>query len=135
FRLDEIQAAVLRVKLKYLDGWTEGRRKNAALYRQNLRQTGHLELPFEVPNSRHIYNQFVIRVDRRDETMAHLRELGIGSDVYYPVPIHLQRCFGTLGYRAGDFPISEALANESLALPIYSELTPEMIQSVCEALN
>ena len=135
FRLDEIQAAILRVKLKYLDGWTEGRRKNAALYRKSLPQTGRLELPFEQPNSRHIYNQFVVRVDRRDETMAHLRELGIGSEVYYPVPIHLQRCFGSLGYRAGDFPISEALANESLALPIYSELTPEMILSVCEALK
>jgi dTDP-4-amino-4,6-dideoxygalactose transaminase len=134
FRLDEIQAAILRVKLKYLDGWTEGRRKNAAVYRKNLPQTGRLELPFEQPNSRHIYNQFVIRVDRRDETIAHLRELGIGSEVYYPVPLHLQRCFGSLGYRAGDFPISEALANESLALPIYSELTPEMIRSVCEAL-
>jgi dTDP-4-amino-4,6-dideoxygalactose transaminase len=92
-------------------------------------------LPFEQPNSRHIYNQFVIRVERRDEMMADLRECGIGSEVYYPIPIHLQRSFGSLGYRAGDFPISEALANQSLALPIYSELTPEMILSVCQALN
>ena len=135
FRLDEIQAAVLRVKLKYLDGWTEGRRRNAALYRKSLMQTGRVELPFEQPNSRHIYHQFVIRVERRDEMMTDLRERGIGSDVYYPIPIHLQRSFETLGYCAGDFPISEALANESLALPIYSELTPEMILSVCQALN
>jgi dTDP-4-amino-4,6-dideoxygalactose transaminase len=135
FRLDEIQAAMLRVKLKYLDAWTEGRRRNAALYRKNLAQNGRVELPFEQPNSRHIYHQFVIRVDRRDETMAHLRDHGIGSEVYYPIPIHLQRSFGSLGYRAGDFPISEALAIQSLALPIYSELTPEMILSVCQALN
>ena len=135
FRLDEIQAAVLRVKLKYLDGWTEGRRRNAALYRKNLARTGRVELPFEQPNSRHIYHQFVIRVERRDDMMAQLREREIGSDVYYPIPIHLQRSFGSLGYRVGDFPISEALANQSLALPIYSELTSEMILSVCQALN
>ena len=135
FRLDEIQAAVLRVKLKYLDGWIEGRRRNAALYRKSLQQAGRVELPFEQPNSRHIYHQFVIRVERRDEMMAQLRERGIGSDVYYPIPIHLQRSFGSLGYRLGDFPISEALANQSLALPIYSELTSEMILSVCQALN
>jgi dTDP-4-amino-4,6-dideoxygalactose transaminase len=135
FRLDEIQAAILRVKLKYLDRWTEGRRRNASLYRQNLRETDRLELPYEQANSRHIYNQFVIRTDRRDEVMSHLRQEGIGCEIYYPIPLHLQPCFKNLGYRSGDFPNSESAANESLALPIYPELTVEMIRTVCEALR
>jgi dTDP-4-amino-4,6-dideoxygalactose transaminase len=134
FRLDEIQAAVLRVKLKYLDGWTEGRRRNAALYRTKLEGT-RFELPHEVPDSRHIYNQFVIRAKRRDELMAHLRAQNIGCDIYYPIPFHLQPCFKDLNYRPGDLPSSEAAALESLALPIYPELTPEMIHAVCESLR
>jgi dTDP-4-amino-4,6-dideoxygalactose transaminase len=134
FRLDEIQAAVLRVKLKYLDGWTEGRRRNAALYRAQL-EGARFELPHEMPDSRHIYNQFVIRAERRDELMAHLRTQSIGSDIYYPIPLHLQPCFKHLNYRPGDLPCSEAAALESLALPIYPELTPEMIQAVCESLR
>jgi dTDP-4-amino-4,6-dideoxygalactose transaminase len=135
FRLDEIQAAILRVKLKYLDNWTECRRRNASLYRQNLKQADALQLPFEQPDSRHIYNQFVVRTPRRNEVMEHLRQRGIGCEVYYPVPLHLLPCFKALGYRAGDFPVSESAANESLALPIYPELTAEMIQTVCEALS
>jgi dTDP-4-amino-4,6-dideoxygalactose transaminase len=135
FRLDEIQAAVLRVKLKYLDGWTEGRRRNAALYRQSLQNARAVELPFEIPNSRHIYNQFVIRSARRDELMAHLKEQKIGCEVYYPIPLHLQQCFHDLACRPGDFPISEAASRESLALPIYPELTAEMIQVVCRAIS
>jgi len=134
FRLVEIQAAVLRVKLKYLDDWTEGRRKNAALYRQNLQSTRLLELPYAQPDSRHIYNQFVIRTERRDEVVAQLREQGVGCEMYYPIPLHLQPCFKSLGYGPGDLPISEAAAKETLAVPIYPELTSEMIRSVCEAL-
>ena len=135
FRLDELQAAVLRVKLKYLDNWTEGRRRNAARYRENLAEAAFVELPFEVPNSRHIYNQFVIRSARRDDLMAHLKEQGIGCEVYYPIPLHLQTCFKDLACRAGDFPICEAAAKESLALPIYPELTPEMIQTVVRTIS
>ena len=135
FRLDEIQAAVLRVKLQHLDDWTEARRRNASLYRDILRQTESIELPFELPNSRHIYNQFVIQKERRDETMAHLRENGIGCEVYYPVPMHLQRCFAELGHQRGDFPISEQAAERSLALPIYPELTVDMIRTVCTAVT
>ena len=135
FRLDELQAAVLRVKLKYLDGWTEARRRNASLYRRNLQQVESIELPYELPDSRHIYNQFVIRARGRDDLLAHLRANGIGCEIYYPVPLHLQPCFKNLGYRTGDFPFSEATANESLALPIYPELTEDMIRSVCDSLR
>ena len=135
FRLDEIQAAVLRVKLKYLDGWTEGRRRNAALYRQDLQPAQGVELPYEIPGSRHIYNQFVIRSGRRDQLMAHLKEQSIGCEVYYPIPLHLQPCFQDLAGHPGDFPISEAASQESLALPIYPELTSEMIHTVCRAIS
>ena len=135
FRLDEIQAAVLRVKLKYLDRWTEARRENARLYRQNLGQITSVELPYEVSGSRHIYHQFVIRTQRRDQLMARLREEGIGCEIYYPIPSHLQHCFKNLGYRPGDFPNSEDAANQSLALPIYPELTVDMIRTVCGVLD
>jgi len=134
FRLDAIQAAVLRVKLKYLDRWTEGRRRNAAFYREAFSNAASIELPHEVPNSRHIYNQFVIRSSRRDELMSHLKQQGIGCEVYYPVPLPHQVCFRDLGFKAGDFRVSEAASKESLALPIYPELTPEMIQRVASAV-
>ena len=135
FRLDEIQAAVLRVKLKYLDRWTEGRRRNAAFYRESLSRLETITLPYQMPHSRHIYNQFVIRSARRDELMAHLRKKQIGCEVYYPVPLHLQTCFKELSYKAGELPASEAAARESLALPIYPELTAEMLQAVVEAIR
>ena len=135
FRLDEIQAAVLRVKFKHLDRWTEDRRKNASLYRQNVFQSTSVELPYDAPDSRHVYNQFVIRSERRDSLMASLRKAQIGCEIYYPIPLHLQVCFKNLGYEPGDFPVSEEAANRSLALPIYPELTTDMIGLVCDALN
>ena len=135
FRLDEIQAAVLRVKLKHLDHWTEARRRNADLYRERLVKTASVELPYEVPASRHIYHQFVLRTKRRDQLMTRLREKGIGCEIYYPIPLHLQRCFRSLGYRPGDFPNSEDAANQSLAVPIYPELTVDMISEVCAVLG
>jgi dTDP-4-amino-4,6-dideoxygalactose transaminase len=131
FRLDAIQAAVLRVKLKYLDRWTEARRGNASLYRDHL--SGNVILPIE-RHGRHIYNQFVIRHPKRDALHAHLRANGIGSDVYYPVPFHLQKCFSLLGHTLGDFPESERAASEALALPIYPELTADMIRRVASAV-
>jgi dTDP-4-amino-4,6-dideoxygalactose transaminase len=132
FRLDAIQAAVLRVKLKYLEGWTEGRRRNAKLYREMLPSA--IVAPVELPGHRHIYNQFVIRSPQRDPLLQHLRNQSIGNAVYYPTPLHLLPCFRELGGKPGDFPISEAAARESLALPIYPELTPEMIGRVVQAI-
>ena len=134
-RLDALQAAILSVKLTHLDKWTEGRRKNADLYRELL-----IGIPVVPPvaaeyQTRHIYNQFVIRCPRRDELQAYLREHGIGSDVYYPLPLHLQTCFASLGYKAGDFPVSERLSGEVLALPVHSELTRADIEYVCERIR
>ncbi len=138
FRLDALQAAILRIKLQYLDGWTEGRQRNAATYRRLFKEAGLdkiVGLPVELPNVRHIYNQFVVRFPRRDALMDHLKKHQIGCEVYYPVPMHVQECFADLGYKAGDFPLSEAAAHESLAIPIYPELTEAMLQSVVNAIQ
>jgi dTDP-4-amino-4,6-dideoxygalactose transaminase len=132
FRLDAMQAAVLRVKLRYLDQWTEARRRNAAEYRKLLPKD--VVLPLEKPG-RHIYNQFVIRSRRRDRLMEGLKGEGIGCEVYYPLPSHLQPCFAGLGYKAGDFPVSEEAARESLALPIYPELPLDMLRRVSAAVT
>jgi dTDP-4-amino-4,6-dideoxygalactose transaminase len=124
FRLDALQAAVLRVKLKYLSAWTARRRTNAERYRTLFKETGLLERvlpPEDVPG--HIYNQFVILAPDRDRLQAFLRERGVGTEVYYPLPLHLQECFRDLGYRKGDFPHAEDAARKSLGLPIYPELT------------
>ena len=131
FRLDAIQAAVLRVKLRYLDQWTGARQRNAAEYRKRL--PASVDLPLERPG-RHIYNQFVIRHSNRDTLMQHLKNERIGCEVYYPIPLHLQKCFEALNYHSGDFPSSEQAARETLALPVYPELTPAMIQRVCDAI-
>jgi dTDP-4-amino-4,6-dideoxygalactose transaminase len=123
FRLDALQAAVLSVKLGYLSSWTKARRTNADRYRSLFQEMGLMDrvaLPEDVPG--HIYNQFVIRVERRDDLRALLTERGVGTEVYYPVPLHLQECFRSLGYRTGDLRRAEAAARESLALPIYPEL-------------
>jgi dTDP-4-amino-4,6-dideoxygalactose transaminase len=136
-RLDSLQAAVLRVKLRYLDSWTEGRQRNADLYRQWI---AALAIPVIPPaatsyQTRHIYNQFCIVAPRRDELQAYLKENGIGTEVYYPLPLHLQVCFQELGHKPGDFPVSERLARESLALPVHPELGAEDIEHICRMIQ
>ena len=145
FRLDALQAAVLSVKLKYLDSWTEARQKNAMDYRSLFKEAGlegKIVTPSEAKDStRHIYNQFSILVKdgRRDAVRAALQAANIGCDIYYPVPLHLQECFASLGGREGDLPVSERTAKEILALPIYPESTHEMreyvVSSIAEALK
>jgi dTDP-4-amino-4,6-dideoxygalactose transaminase len=133
FRIDELQAAVLRVKLKYLDRWTGGRQRNAAYYDEAFADAGlgaKLRTPFAIPGYRHIFNQYVVRAQNRDALRARLTERGIGSEIYYPVPLHLQKCFAYLNYRAGDFPQAERAAEETLALPIYPELTQAQLAHV-----
>jgi len=128
-RLDALQAAVLLAKFRYLEEWTEKRRENAAYYHQLFEKSAHqspgIELPSVEYNNRHIYNQYVIRVPKRDELREFLTKEGIGTDVYYPLPLHLQECYRDLGYKEGDFPHAEKAARDTLALPIYPELTRE----------
>lgn len=135
-RLDGFQGAVLRVKLPYLDSWSDRRKANADNYRSLFTDAGLSEqigLPFERQNVRHIYNQFVVRVpNRREELRAFLTEHGIGTDIYYPVSLHLQECFAYLGYKKGDFPESERASLETLALPIFPELKSEHQEYVVE---
>lgn len=127
FRLDPIQAAVLRVKLKHLDEWSKGRQDNASYYDNAFSNSSIITPPIHEKRDYHIYNQYVIRVpERRDELRSFLKENDIGNEVYYPRPFHLQECFSYLGYKEGDFPISENAATHSLALPVYPELTNEM---------
>jgi len=136
-RLDTLQAAVLLVKLGHLDAWTAARQRHAARYRRLL---GGAVLPVRfqtIPGfvTRHVANQFIIRVPRRDELKAALAGAGIGTEIYYPLPLHLQKCFSALGYRPGDFPASENLARESLALPVYAELSDEDLEAVCRTIS
>lgn len=138
FRLDAIQAAVLLVKLQHLDSWTAGRQANAAAYNKAIEAAGlseHITTPLEKTGARHIYNQYVLRVDRRDELREFLKDSGIGSEIYYPVPLHLQQCFADLGYVEGDFPEAEKAALETVAVPVYPELSSEQINYVVDRLS
>jgi dTDP-4-amino-4,6-dideoxygalactose transaminase len=133
FRLDALQAAILRVKLPHLARWTAMRRRNAERYR-TLFGEAQVTLPVEPEGRFHIYNQFVIRVPDRDRVRAALTERGISTEIYYPVPFHLQECFASLGHRRGDFPASEDAAGSTLALPIYGELTEGQQEAVATAV-
>jgi len=133
FRLDELQAAVLVIKLKHLDDWTRARQANAARYDELIGAAGlgdAVRVPTRVPGLRHIFNQYVLRVQRRDELKAHLAKNGVGTEIYYPVPLHAQRCFAYLEHDAEDFPQAQRAAAEVLALPIYPELTAEQLEYV-----
>jgi len=154
FRIDAIQAAVLNVKLPHLDSWTKKRQENAELYTKSFVAAGLAEeegrIKYDANNTAllpkavykefnlkyfHIYNQYVIRVENRDELRKHLTANEIGSEIYYPVPFHQQECFRYLGYKTGDFPVSEWCAKDSVALPIYPELTNEQIEFVVKTIK
>ena len=137
FRMDALQAAVLRVKAPHLSAWTAARQRNAARYIKLFREAGvgeQIVLPTTPADRTHIFNQFVIRTPKRDELKRHLDALGIGNEIYYPVPFHLQACFSSLSHARGDFPHAERAAAESLAIPIYGELTPAQQQTVVGAI-
>ena len=137
FRLDDLQAAILLVKFNYLDKWTGKRRENAGLYRELFARKGmeEIELPFE-SEGRHIYNQFVIKISqKRDELRTYLTNQGIGCEIYYPVPLHIQECFRYLGYRPEDCPVSIEAAARTIALPVYPELRYEQIEYVVEKIG
>jgi dTDP-4-amino-4,6-dideoxygalactose transaminase len=138
FRLDEIQAAVLNVKLPHLDSWSEARQRNAAFYDAAFKLvplSGKVMPPPPAPHgARHIYNQYCIRAERRDELRAWLTEHGIGAEIYYPLPLHMQQCFAYLGHEPQDFPESLRASRETLALPIYPELTESQLQYVVDTI-
>jgi dTDP-4-amino-4,6-dideoxygalactose transaminase len=137
FRIDALQAAVLRVKAPRLAAWTEGRRRNAARYRELFAQAGlegRVTLPVEGPGHRHIYNQYVVRVPARDRVKESLGARQVATAIYYPVPFHLQECFAPLGYVPGAFPHAEAAARETLALPVYGELTDGQLSHVVASI-
>jgi dTDP-4-amino-4,6-dideoxygalactose transaminase len=142
FRIDAIQAAVLNIKLPYLDKWSASRRAHAAFYREEFARLGLdkiMSLPVEPwaksgGTNHHIYNQFVIRAPNRDELRAHLQKSGVGAEIYYPLSLHQQECFAYLGYREGDFPESEKAARETLALPIFPELTHGQLSCVTQTV-
>jgi dTDP-4-amino-4,6-dideoxygalactose transaminase len=137
-RLDTLQAAILRVKLRHLDEWTRARRRNAGCYRSLFAQArlqNAIRLPAEPSGTHHVYNQFVIRTEKRDPLRDHLQQAGIPTEIYYPMPLHLQPAFRDFGYRAGDFPHAESASRSVLALPIFPELTEAQQQSVVTAIS
>lgn len=137
FRLDALQAAILRVKAPHLAGWTEARRRNAARYDElfaEAKLTDRVGLPVALPDRRHIFNQYIVRLQQRDAVKAHLESRHVGCAIYYPVPFHEQECFAYLGYRTGQFPHAERAARETLALPIYGELTEAQQRYVVQCI-
>ena len=133
-RLDTLQAALLEVKLPKLDSYAEGRRRNARRYRDLLAGLAGIEVPVELPGAGHVWNQFCLRTPLRDEMRKFLSDRGIGTEVYYPVPLHLQECFRDLGYKEGDFPHAEKCAKTSLAIPVFGELSEDEITEVAAAI-
>ena len=134
YRMDGIQGAMLRVKMARLEEWTEARRAHAVRYRELLGGMS-IDLPLELPNTRHVYHVFAIRTAERDAMKQCLDERGVGTNIHYPIPVHLQKAYANLGYKAGDFPVTEAAASSLLSLPMFAELTDEQIVQVCEAVR
>lgn len=135
YRMEGLQGAVLGVKLKYLSKWTDQRRKVAAKYKELLSGFEEITLPSEMPYAKHVYHLFVIQVPNRDELQKELSEKNVATGLHYPIPLHLQKCFGNLGYRKGDFPVSERLANRCISLPMYPEMTDEQISFVANQVR
>lgn len=139
YRMEGFQGAVLGVKLKYIDEWTQKRRQTAAAYRQHLEGIGEIVIPAEMPYAKHVYHLYVIQVkegiEKRDRLRDYLGEQGIASGLHYPIPLHLQKCFNHLGYKKGQFPVSETLASTGLSLPMFPELTDEQISYVAEQIR
>jgi dTDP-4-amino-4,6-dideoxygalactose transaminase len=134
-RLDSLQAAVLKIKLRYLQGWSDARRKNAQLYYELLKDEKNIKLPHIHSKADSIYNQFTIVAERRDDLMKYLQDHEIGCAIYYPLPLHIQECFAHIGMKKGDCPVSEDLANKVLSIPVYSELTQEQISYVAQTIK
>jgi len=134
-RLDALQAAVLRAKLPHLAGWSEARRRNASFYDEAFADVAEIRTPYVDPANESIYNQYTIRTDRRDALQAHLKERGIGTSIYYPLPLHQQPCFAYLGYQAGACPEAERAASEVISLPIYPELTRDQLEEVASTVR
>jgi len=133
YRMDGIQGAILRVKLRHLESWTEARRRNAELYNALLKDS-NLVTPIETKGNRHVYYVYVLRSPNREALQKHLLDHEIHSAIHYPHPLHLELAFKDLGYSSGDFPVAEKVANEVLSLPMYPELQPEQIEEVAEAI-
>lgn len=135
YRMEGIQGAVLGVKLRHLGAWTEARRKNAAMYNAALKGIPGVVTPREMPYAKHVYHLYVIRVPRRDDLQKHLEDKGVATGLHYPVPLHVQHAFKHLGYKEGDFPVTEKAAKEILSLPMFPELTAEQIAYVADAIR
>jgi dTDP-4-amino-4,6-dideoxygalactose transaminase len=134
YRMDGVQGAVLNVKMNYIEGWTEARRSVASYY-DRLLEKHRCRRPAPPPHSRHVYHVYAVGLTRRDETLKALQAAGIGAGIHYPVPVHLQKAYANLGYGAGDFPVTELLANEFLSVPIYAELRREQVSEVVMELE
>lgn len=135
YRMEGFQGAVLGVKMNHIEAWTDARRRNARLYDEGLRGIGPVLAPVERVNARHVYHLYVVRVPQRAELMEFLSSRGIASGLHYPVPLHLQPATANLGYKKGDFPLSERICDEILSLPMYPELSPEQIELVCSTIG
>ena len=133
-RMDGIQGAVLGVKLKYLPGWTEARRKNAALYNQMISTVDGIKTPVESENAKHVYHIYPLLAKKRDALMAHLDKNGVSCGIHYPVPVHLTDAYKFLGYKKGDFPVAEQCADQFVSLPMYPELTGDQIKYVVDSI-
>ncbi|MCX6165703.1 MAG: DegT/DnrJ/EryC1/StrS family aminotransferase, partial [Ignavibacteriae bacterium] len=144
YRMEGIQGAVLGVKLKYLSKWTDGRRNVAKKYYELLKEVEQIQLPVEMPYSKHVYHLFVVKIkskneknrsELRDNLQKFLNEEGVSTGLHYPIPLHVQPCFEYLGYKKGDFPVAEELAETGISLPMFSELTDVQIEYTCERIK